>query len=148
MTPSQAKAYNNTYIRERTSVSSVTTDIVATAIDQAIDSDNPDYSIHTITYSSTPVLDGNNGTNFKITVTGAALFALNNLVVGKDYYLTIKQDATGGRQITFPAASVAPLGAFSSGTILASSSAANAEDDVRIRYDGTKYRIYLDRNVG
>lgn len=106
-----------------------------------------DYSIHNITYSGTPTMDGNDGINFTIDLTGDATFTLQNFIVGKDYYLTMVQKNLGGHVATFPGNSIAPLGVFSSGQTLNNTSTLDAQDDVRIRYDGTNYRIYLDRDL-
>lgn len=78
-------------------------------------------------------LDFNNGDVQIFTLTGAVTFTFSNPVSGQVYKLIIKQDGTGGRAITWPAAMKWAGG----GLIL--TAAASAVDSVTFVYDGTNY---------
>jgi hypothetical protein len=106
-----------------------------------------DYSFHTITYSTTPTLDGSTGTNFQITLTGNATISFTGFTEGYWYYLDIIEDGTGGRQFTLPAASVGSPGTFVSGTILRTTTTGGATDVIAIRKKGSAYQIALNPDL-
>jgi hypothetical protein len=76
-------------------------------------------------------------TAFKMTVTGPFSLNIQNPVTGQSFVIIIKQDATGGRTVTWPGTML-----FSEGfkTI---STAANATDFLTVYYDGTNYYACL-----
>jgi hypothetical protein len=77
---------------------------------------------------------------FKMTVTGAFSFNIQNTVAGQNFVIIIKQDATGSRAVTWPSTML-----FSSG-FNTLSTAANATDVLTVYYDGTNY--YANLTVG
>lgn len=106
-----------------------------------------DYTNHPITYVSNPDLDASTGNFFNITLAGNAIMTFSNFEVNHIYYLTIKQNSTGGYRLTLPSTAIAEVGAFYTGKTLANTSTAFGRDEIEIRYDGTNYIIKFFKNL-
>lgn len=78
-------------------------------------------------------LDFNNSKRQKLTLTDNCTITLSNPVANETYLLTLLQDGTGSRVITWPAAVKWPSG------IAPTLSGASKTDLVQLEYDGTSY---------
>lgn len=89
---------------------------------------------YTQTYASTTAINWSNGNVQQVTLTGNTTFTFVNGISGGRYLLVVKQDATGSRVITWPAAVKWPDGGATPPT-----SGANKTDVFSLVFDGTNY---------
>jgi hypothetical protein len=108
-----------------------------------------DYSYHTLTYAASITCNYNTGEKFVLAMTGNASIAFSNVVNGKTIYILIKQDATGGRTLTFPANTIFPLGA-ATGLVLNTTTTADGIDKVAVTYNNltSNYEVELAKDYG
>ena len=93
------------------------------------------YSVlKTITYSAGFTADWNNGNVQQVTLTGSGSATFSNPYAGAIYQLLVKQDGTGGRTVSWPAAVKWPGGVS---PVL--STAVNALDVITFVSDGTNF---------
>ncbi|MBX4188352.1 MAG: LamG domain-containing protein, partial [Candidatus Doudnabacteria bacterium] len=88
----------------------------------------------TLTDSPQLTVNWNSGNVQKVTLNANTEFFLSNGQAGGDYKLILKQDATGGRTVTWPASIKWP-----GGTTPTLSTASNGTAMVSFVYDGTNY---------
>jgi hypothetical protein len=94
-----------------------------------------------LTDAATTTLDTSVSDFFTWTMGGSRTLALTNLVPGQTFRIQIKQDATGSRIVTWPAAFT-----WAGGTPGVLSTAANAVDElVATTFDGTTVRVILSK---
>lgn len=97
-----------------------------------------------LTDSATVTLDAALSNYFTLTMGGSRTLALSNMVAGQTYTVQIRQDATGGRVLAWPAGFTWP-----SATPGVLSTAANAVDVLTIvTFDGTTFRAVLSKGFG
>jgi hypothetical protein len=56
--------------------------------------------VHTTTYAATTTLDMNLSAIHLVTLTGDVTFAVSNVTDGQTFFLIVKQDGTGGHDVT------------------------------------------------
>lgn len=89
----------------------------------------PGVGFSSVTYVSTPVFDGSQGSTFEIVLTGNVTSSTStNLIAGYKYIFIILQDVTGGRTFAWPA------GFFGTMVIDQTPSVTNVQEFV---YDGS-----------
>ena len=99
-------------------------------------------TLRTITFSSSFVYNGSNGTIQTLTLTGSVTGSVQNLLTGIPYTFIVKQDSTGSRSIYWNTAIKVAYGGTGS---LPISTTANAIDKYNFIYDGTN--IYADYGI-
>jgi hypothetical protein len=114
-------------------------------------------TINTPIYASTPqaLTDGAiiswnpaNGLNASVTLAGNRTLSFTSTPVAGSYgTLVVTQDATGGRTITLPSTTNKVLGS-TSGTTIALSTTANANDILNFYYDGTNCYWNIGQGYG
>lgn len=80
-----------------------------------------------------------NGASQKITLTGDCILSFSNATAGGFLTLFIDVNATGGYTLTLPSDCIGV-----SGTTITKT--ANAKNSVGFRYDGSKYRVFVNPN--
>lgn len=90
---------------------------------------------YTLTDGATVAVDWNNSHNQEVTVAGNRTLTFSNGVSGQTYRITIIQDGTGSRTISWPASVV-----WAGGSAPTLTTTANYRDFVVFYFDGTSYR--------
>lgn len=103
-----------------------------------------DFGLYALTYGATINTDCSKGNVFTVTLTGNATLATpTNMQAGATYQWIIKQDATGGRTLSYGTAFW-----WANKTPPTLSTGANAQDIITAIYDGTKLNAVLSTNFG
>lgn len=93
----------------------------------------PAYTSQVLTDAATTTLNSTNGTTATWTIGGNRTFAISNAVANTYYQITITQDATGSRTVTWPTIK------WKGGTAPTLTTAAGSKDIITLWYDGTSY---------
>lgn len=98
------------------------------------------HTLQTLTDGGTITLNTNSGYNGTVTLGGDRAFVISNLTAGDQGWIIVIQDATGGRDLTFPSGTQITNG-YGSGQIPELSTAASKKDLISYIYDGTRIII-------
>lgn len=93
----------------------------------------PAFTTQALTDAATTTLNSTNGTIATWTIGGNRTLAISNAVANTYYQITITQDATGSRTVTWPTIK------WKGGTAPPLTTAAGSKDIITLWYDGTSY---------